>query len=133
MIANMNKTLVAALVAAAGLHAALVPATDDPLRTHLVTPAGTFPFQEWFVARGHRDEVDGLRFEGAETARPAPGTLEALAEGVLAGAGVTLPIFLWSVPLNLAHPTWEPDPDFVFNNDLFALKRVAFLFQILKR
>ena len=26
--------------------------------------------------------------------------LEALAEGVLAGAGVTLPIFLWSVPLN---------------------------------
>lgn len=28
--------------------------------------------------------------------------LEALAEGVLAGAGVTMPIFLWSVPLNLA-------------------------------
>lgn len=28
--------------------------------------------------------------------------LEALAEGVLGGAGVTLPIFLWSVPLNLA-------------------------------
>lgn len=27
--------------------------------------------------------------------------LEALAEGVLAGAGVTMPIFLWSVPLNV--------------------------------
>ena len=36
-----------------------------------------FPFQEWFVARGHRDEVDGVRFEGE--ARPAPGVLEALA------------------------------------------------------
>ncbi len=40
---------------------------------------GSFPFQEWFVARGHRDEVDALRFEGAEAARPAPGALEALA------------------------------------------------------
>ena len=44
----------------------------------MVTPAGTFSFQEWFVARGHRDEVDGVRFEGAEAARPAPGVLEAL-------------------------------------------------------
>jgi LPPG:FO 2-phospho-L-lactate transferase len=36
------------------------------------------PFQEWFVARGHRDEVDAVRFEGDEAARPAPRTLEAL-------------------------------------------------------
>ena len=42
------------------------------------TPAGAFGFQEWFVARGHRDEVDGVRFDGAEGARPAPGVLEAL-------------------------------------------------------
>ena len=48
------------------------------LRTWLETPAGAFPFQEWFVARGHRDEVDGVRFEGAEAARPRPGVLEAL-------------------------------------------------------
>jgi LPPG:FO 2-phospho-L-lactate transferase len=61
------------------LRCTLLPATNDPLRTFIETPAGTFPFQEWFVARGHRDEVDALRFEGAETARPAPGTLEALA------------------------------------------------------
>jgi LPPG:FO 2-phospho-L-lactate transferase len=67
------------LTAALGLELTLLPATDDPLRTWLDTPAGTFPFQEWFVARGHRDEVDSLRFEGAETARPAPGTLDALA------------------------------------------------------
>jgi LPPG:FO 2-phospho-L-lactate transferase len=60
-----------------GVH--LFPATDDPLRTWLETPAGTLPFQEWFVARGHRDEVDGLRYEGAETARPAPGVVESLA------------------------------------------------------
>jgi LPPG:FO 2-phospho-L-lactate transferase len=62
-----------------GVEARLLPATDDSLRTWLETPAGTFPFQEWFVARGHRDEVDAVRFEGEESARPAPGTLEALA------------------------------------------------------
>ena len=62
-----------------GLETTLLPATDDTLRTWLDTPAGTFPFQEWFVARGHRDEVDGLRFEGAEDATAAPGVLHALA------------------------------------------------------
>ena len=61
-----------------GVAVRLLPATDDPLRTWLDTPAGTFPFQQWFVARGHRDEVDAVRFEGAEAARPAPGLLEAI-------------------------------------------------------
>ena len=62
-----------------GVETRILPATDNSLRTWLDTPAGSFAFQEWFVARGHRDEVDSLRFEGAANARPAPGTLEALA------------------------------------------------------
>ena len=66
-----------------GLDVQLLPATDDRLRTVVETPAGSFPFQEWFVARGHRDEVDAVRFEGAETAGPAPGVLEALADADL--------------------------------------------------
>jgi LPPG:FO 2-phospho-L-lactate transferase len=61
-----------------GVETALIPATDDRLRTFVATPAGELSFQEWFVARGHRDEVDGVRFEGAEAAAPAPGVLEAL-------------------------------------------------------
>jgi LPPG:FO 2-phospho-L-lactate transferase len=73
----------ARLAAALGVETRLLPATDDPLRTWLETPAGSFPFQEWFVARGHRDEVDAVRFVGEETARPAPGTLEALAAAEL--------------------------------------------------
>ncbi|HEV8687526.1 MAG TPA: 2-phospho-L-lactate transferase [Gaiellaceae bacterium] len=71
------------LAAALGLELTLLPATDDPLRTWLDTPAGSFPFQEWFVARGHRDEVDAVRFEGAADARPAPGAREALAQADL--------------------------------------------------
>ena len=72
------SAVTARLARAFGLEAALLPATDDRLRTWLETPAGELPFQEWFVARGHRDEVDGVRFEAAEAAAPAPGVLEAL-------------------------------------------------------
>jgi LPPG:FO 2-phospho-L-lactate transferase len=72
------SAVTARLARALGVSARLVPATDDRLRTWLDTPAGTFPFQEWFVARGHRDEVDAVRFEGLETARPAPGVLEVI-------------------------------------------------------
>jgi LPPG:FO 2-phospho-L-lactate transferase len=61
-----------------GIETFVLPATDDRLRTWLETPAGEFPFQEWFVARGHRDEVDAFRFEGE--ARAAPGLLQALNE-----------------------------------------------------
>jgi LPPG:FO 2-phospho-L-lactate transferase len=63
---------------ALGLEAHLLPATDDPVRTFLETPAGTFPFQTWFVARGHRDEVDAVHYAGSPEASPAPGVLEAL-------------------------------------------------------
>ena len=62
-----------------GLRSAILPATDDRLRTRVVTPAGTFAFQEWFVRREHRDGVDAVEYDGASDARPAPGVLEALA------------------------------------------------------
>jgi LPPG:FO 2-phospho-L-lactate transferase len=68
----------ARLARAFGLEARLLPATDDPVRTFLETPAGTFPFQTWFVARGHRDEVDALHYAGAPEAAAAPGVLDAL-------------------------------------------------------
>lgn len=73
------SAVTARVAAALGVETRLLPATDDRLRTWIDTPAGSFPFQEWFVGRGHRDDVDGVRFEGEESAAPAPGTLEALA------------------------------------------------------
>jgi len=66
------------IAATLGVGALLLPATDDRLRTWIATPAGEFTFQEWFVARGHLDDVDGLRFEGAEAAAPAPGVIAAI-------------------------------------------------------
>jgi LPPG:FO 2-phospho-L-lactate transferase len=67
------------LAQALGIEPRLLPATDDRLRTWIGTPSGEFPFQEWFVARGHRDQVDAVRYEGEESANAAPGVLEAIA------------------------------------------------------
>ena len=74
------SAVTARLVEAAGLATRILPATDDSLRTFVVTPTGTFAFQEWFVARRHEDEVDAMVFEGAGEARAAPGAREAIEE-----------------------------------------------------
>ncbi len=72
-----------------GIEAAVLPATDDELRTFVRTPAGTFSFQEWYVARGHRDEVTFVELRGE--ARPAPGVLDALASADLLLIGPSNP------------------------------------------
>jgi LPPG:FO 2-phospho-L-lactate transferase len=79
------STITASFSDLSGVAATLVPATDDRARTHVATPAGRFPFQEWFVARGHRDEVDAVEYDGADVALPAPGVIEAIdaAEAIL--------------------------------------------------
>ena len=77
------SAVTARLSAALGLEATILPATDETLRTWLDTPNGSFDFQQWFVARAHRDAVDRVRFEGAADARPAPGVLEALHDAEL--------------------------------------------------
>ncbi len=77
------SAVTAALARAVGLEPTLLPATDDRLRTKLRTPAGELEFQEWFVARGHRDRVDEVVYEGADRAAPAPGVLAALGDAEL--------------------------------------------------
>ncbi len=64
------SAVTARLTRALGVTATLLPASDDELRTFVVTPNGTFSFQEWFVARGHRDDVDAIR-SGAFHASPS--------------------------------------------------------------
>jgi LPPG:FO 2-phospho-L-lactate transferase len=77
------STVTGRIARSVGLELKLLPATDDRLRTRIRTPEGEFEFQEWFVARGHRDRVDAVRYEGAGAAKAAPGVLEALAESEL--------------------------------------------------
>jgi LPPG:FO 2-phospho-L-lactate transferase len=72
---------VAAEVARAfGLEPALLPATDDPVETRVLTTDGRdLHFQEYWVGERAAPPVAGVRLAGAEGARPAPGVVEALA------------------------------------------------------
>jgi LPPG:FO 2-phospho-L-lactate transferase len=67
-----------------GVRSRLLPMTDDPVRTRVVTDAGELAFQAYFVRDRCAAEVRAVRFDGAAAARPAPGVLAALADPDLA-------------------------------------------------
>jgi LPPG:FO 2-phospho-L-lactate transferase len=56
----------------------ITPVSDDRIRTRVGTDAGELDFQTYFVRRRHTDRVTGIRFDGIETARPAPGVIETI-------------------------------------------------------
>jgi LPPG:FO 2-phospho-L-lactate transferase len=67
----------------------LVPATDDRVETHVVVEAASRPdqpqaqvlhFQEWWVRYHGQLPAARFVFVGAESAKPAPGVLQAMAE-----------------------------------------------------
>ncbi|MDE2967034.1 MAG: 2-phospho-L-lactate transferase [Chloroflexota bacterium] len=66
------------LTARLGLQCVITPVTDDRLRTVVGTDAGELAFQDYFVRGRAADPVHSLRFEGAESARPAPLVTQAL-------------------------------------------------------
>jgi LPPG:FO 2-phospho-L-lactate transferase len=66
-----------------GIAARIVPATDDRLRTIVETANGPLPFQHYFVRERCEPVVSGFRYDGAETARPNPIVMEALASPAL--------------------------------------------------
>lgn len=66
------------LAAAWGVKSAIVPMSDDRVRTIVKTRRGLLDFQTYFVRRQSRDTVLGIEFDGARRARPAPGLLDAI-------------------------------------------------------
>ncbi|MFD1717487.1 2-phospho-L-lactate transferase [Georgenia deserti] len=67
-----------ALRAALGVRSRLLPMSDQPVATRIETAEGTLDFQEYFVARRHRDPVRAVTFDGVDEAAPAPGVLDAI-------------------------------------------------------
>ena len=61
-----------------GVGVAMLPMSDGAIGTHLDTDEGDLPFQRYFVERRCEPAVRAIRFEGAETARPTPGVLDAI-------------------------------------------------------
>ncbi len=68
----------AELCQAFGVQHAVVPMSDQPVRTRVQTDEGELAFQDYFVRRRCAPRFVGLRFEGAEQAQPSPGLLQAL-------------------------------------------------------
>ena len=61
-----------------GVTARILPASDDPLRTQLLTDDGALSFQEYFVELGCEPEVRGFQYAGADQARISDELLDAL-------------------------------------------------------
>jgi len=61
-----------------GIAARVLPMSDDPVRTRVLTAEGWLEFQEYFVHRQCKPAVREFCFEGAETARAQPDALAAL-------------------------------------------------------
>jgi LPPG:FO 2-phospho-L-lactate transferase len=74
-----------ALSRALGIEHAIVPMSDDPVRTIISTSDGDLAFQHYFVRERCEPRITAVRFDGAEAARPAPAFLQALEEADLTG------------------------------------------------
>jgi LPPG:FO 2-phospho-L-lactate transferase len=57
---------------ALGVRPAVLPMTDDDVRTMVQTDQGELTFQEYFVHRACEPSVRGFRFFGVESALPGP-------------------------------------------------------------
>ena len=66
-----------------GLKIKLLPMSDDYFETRITTSIGIMHFEEYFVKRQCRDEVLGVNFVGATTAKPSPGVLDAILDAEL--------------------------------------------------
>ncbi|MBK7452707.1 MAG: 2-phospho-L-lactate transferase [Anaerolineales bacterium] len=75
-----------------GIKHTILPMSDSPVRTMVDTDEGELAFQEYFVYRRCEPRVKGFRFDGVNSAEPAPGAREAIDS---AGAIIICPSNPW--------------------------------------
>lgn len=68
---------------ALGVAAAILPMTDEPVRTEVLTEDGWLEFQEYFVHRHQAPTVSDLRFRGIDAATATPEVLTAMGSSEL--------------------------------------------------
>lgn len=70
--------IVAGLAQAWGLTCAVLPMSNESVRTMITGPEGELAFQEYMVRLRTELDVKSIRFAGIESAKPAPGVIESL-------------------------------------------------------
>jgi LPPG:FO 2-phospho-L-lactate transferase len=58
----------------------ILPMTDQDVETWIVTDEGEMHFQEYLVKKAMKPKVSGVVIRGVETAKPAPGVIQAIEE-----------------------------------------------------
>lgn len=77
----------AQIARAVGVQARVLPMSDTPVRTKVITAAGRRDLQEYLILDGGQPEVLGVELEGIEAAEPSREVLDALraAEAIVIG------------------------------------------------
>lgn len=71
------------IAARLGVRHAILPMSDQPVRTRVRTDRGVLDFQEYFVRLGCRPRVRGFRYAGGDVARVAPALRRLLRGGTV--------------------------------------------------
>jgi LPPG:FO 2-phospho-L-lactate transferase len=100
-------SIVAGFAARLGVASHVVPMSDDRVRTVLDTDAGTLGFQDYFVRRRCMPAVRAIHYDGAEQARAAAQSLQALRQGAFAAVVICPSNPYLSVDPILAIPGWR--------------------------
>jgi LPPG:FO 2-phospho-L-lactate transferase len=75
-----------------GVEARVLPMSDTPVRTQVMTPSGQRGLQEYLILDGGQPEVLGVQLEGIEAAEPTPEVLDALRQADAIVLGPSNPV-----------------------------------------
>jgi LPPG:FO 2-phospho-L-lactate transferase len=82
----------AALASALGVAATVLPMSDRPVRTRVMSGGSWLSFQEYMIRLGGREAVQGVDFRGLRAAAPTPEVLAAIAGAEAIVIGPSNPI-----------------------------------------
>jgi LPPG:FO 2-phospho-L-lactate transferase len=82
----------AAIVAALGVRARVLPMSDQPVRTRVQAHGRVWPFQEFMIRGRAEGPVDDVDFRGANNAPPTPEVLDAIADARAIVIGPSNPV-----------------------------------------
>jgi LPPG:FO 2-phospho-L-lactate transferase len=82
----------AKVVATVGVRHRVLPMCDEPVRSHVRTPKGLRPFQEFMIVDRWAGPIEEVVLQGIETARPTPEVAEALATADVIVIGPSNPV-----------------------------------------
>jgi LPPG:FO 2-phospho-L-lactate transferase len=75
-----------------GIAATVLPASDEPVRTHVRARGAWHAFQAFMIRERGAGPIEGVEFHGAVDARPAPGVLDAIARARAVIVGPSNPV-----------------------------------------